>query len=418
MADKNYSNFTRPYDHYLNRSPNDPTFDQYEKSTDSGVDTGSPSGNTSGGANNADNNGNTENQPVKDNGSLGDVWINTFIKSTNWKPKTTGFYIDGQTGYAEFQNVYIVGNVHSQTGSIGGFEIGYDYIRDIANTFGLASTNDPAHQVNLPTDPGNIRFWAGAPFNLRYSAPFQVFESGWAKIAGFYFHDTWMNDIADQSVGLATDSPLPLGQNIRIWAGSSYANRDITAPFRVYDNGEGRFAGFKFFLNHVSDLADSFGMSSDSSQVYPGNVTFWAGSTFANRLLNPPNPLTPPFKVYENGFLYSAYGSIGGFLIQNGNFLGNNIEIDSSGFIKVGDIAGPTTRIEINGVGGLGEIYVYNASNQKVGTINTISTPTVSLNIANPLPAGDIRFWCGGDPVAFTYPGGPYPTTYIFGVDN
>ena len=68
-------------------------------------------------------NGNVETMPVKSDGSLGDIWISTFIKSVNWQPKTVGFYIDGKTGYAEFSNVYISGNAQIGSGTIGGLTI-------------------------------------------------------------------------------------------------------------------------------------------------------------------------------------------------------------------------------------------------------------------------------------------------------
>jgi hypothetical protein len=68
--------------------------------------------------------GSVETMPVKSDGAMGDVWISTFIKSTNWQPKTVGFYIDGKTGYAEFSNVYISGNALIGSGTIGGFTIG------------------------------------------------------------------------------------------------------------------------------------------------------------------------------------------------------------------------------------------------------------------------------------------------------
>ncbi len=68
-------------------------------------------------------NGNTENMPTKDSGAISDLWINTFIKSSNWKPKKQGFWLDGPTGYAEFVNVYVSGNINALTGNIGGWII-------------------------------------------------------------------------------------------------------------------------------------------------------------------------------------------------------------------------------------------------------------------------------------------------------
>lgn len=117
--------------------------------------------------------------PVKDdfdlnNGSIGqqnftDVWIKTWIKSTNYQPKKVGFYIDGGTGYAEFVNVYVSGTVVASLGTIGGFSIGTDYIRDAANSFGLAST---------VTGSDDVRFWAGGTYANRATAPFRVTEAG------------------------------------------------------------------------------------------------------------------------------------------------------------------------------------------------------------------------------------------------
>lgn len=53
--------------------------------------------------------------------------------------------------------------------TLGGFNIGSDYIRDVANTFGLAST---------VTGSNDTRFWSGAAFASRSTAPFRLFEDG------------------------------------------------------------------------------------------------------------------------------------------------------------------------------------------------------------------------------------------------
>lgn len=68
--------------------------------------------------------GSVETMSVKSQGGIGDLWITNFIKSKNWQPKSIGFYIDGQTGYSEFSNVYVSGGINAVTGTIGGFTIG------------------------------------------------------------------------------------------------------------------------------------------------------------------------------------------------------------------------------------------------------------------------------------------------------
>ena len=123
-------------------------------------------------------NGNVEDAPVKSAGALSDVWIDTFIKSTNYSPKKTGFYIDGQTGYAEFSNAYIVGTISASIGYIGGFVIGPDYIRDVGNSFGLSSATE------IGAD-SNIRFWSGSTFEDRDNAPFYITDKGEGKLSGY-----------------------------------------------------------------------------------------------------------------------------------------------------------------------------------------------------------------------------------------
>jgi len=72
----------------------------------------------------------------------------------------------------------IAGTITANAGAIGGFNIGADYIRDAANSFGLAST---------VTAGDDVRFWAGDTFANRASAPFRITEAGLATIVGGTF---------------------------------------------------------------------------------------------------------------------------------------------------------------------------------------------------------------------------------------
>lgn len=76
----------------------------------------------------------------------------------------TTFSINATTG-----DVILAGTVTATAGAIGGFSLGSDYIRDTANSFGLAAT---------VTAGDDVRFWAGETFANRASAPFYVTESG------------------------------------------------------------------------------------------------------------------------------------------------------------------------------------------------------------------------------------------------
>ena len=65
--------------------------------------------------------------------------------------------------------VKTIGVLSATVGTIGGFSVGSDYIRDSANSMGLAST---------VTGGDDVRFWAGDTFANRATAPFRVLESG------------------------------------------------------------------------------------------------------------------------------------------------------------------------------------------------------------------------------------------------
>jgi hypothetical protein len=69
-------------------------------------------------------NGSVAGVSVKSSANVGDIFTESFIRSVNWQPKKVGFTIDGATGYAEFTNVYVSGNIQALTGTIGSFTIG------------------------------------------------------------------------------------------------------------------------------------------------------------------------------------------------------------------------------------------------------------------------------------------------------
>lgn len=57
--------------------------------------------------------GTISDRPVENGKQMGDLWISSFIRSTNWKPGVRGFNIDGRTGNAEFNNVTVRGTIES-----------------------------------------------------------------------------------------------------------------------------------------------------------------------------------------------------------------------------------------------------------------------------------------------------------------
>ena len=85
-----------------------------------------------------------------------------YLQSSNYVAATSGWRLTPTSGEINF-------SLSILAGAIGGFDIGADYIRDAANTFGLAST------VTVGDD---VRFWAGDTFANRATADFRVTEAG------------------------------------------------------------------------------------------------------------------------------------------------------------------------------------------------------------------------------------------------
>lgn len=93
---------------------------------------------------------------------------NRIIQSSNYVTGLSGWIIRGD-GSVEFSDGVFRGSISATSGTIGGFEIGTDYIRDVANSFGLSSA------VTGGNDP---RFWAGTTLANIATAPVRIYEDG------------------------------------------------------------------------------------------------------------------------------------------------------------------------------------------------------------------------------------------------
>lgn len=101
-----------------------------------------------------------------------------YIGAGNYANDDTPFFIDTLGNFSlgasltwdpSTDTLTVTGTIIATSGTIGGFDIGSDYIRDTANTFGLAST---------VTGGDDVRLWAGETFANRGTAPFRVTEGG------------------------------------------------------------------------------------------------------------------------------------------------------------------------------------------------------------------------------------------------
>lgn len=91
-----------------------------------------------------------------------------YLQSQNYVSGSAGWKLLPD-GSIEAQDATINGSITATTGAIGGFSVGSDYMRDAADSFGLAST---------VTGGDDVRFWAGDTFANRATAAFRVTEAG------------------------------------------------------------------------------------------------------------------------------------------------------------------------------------------------------------------------------------------------
>ena len=228
--------------------------------------------------------------------------------------------IDGNfwTGAATFAaapfSVTNLGVLVASSGTIGGFSLGSDFIRDVANSFGLAST---------VTGGDDVRLWAGDTFANRATAPFRVTEAGAltstsGAIAAFTIALATISatnltltsgaaNTANITVGTGSNAgglnSANAAGDIVIWAGDTFANR-ATAPFRV--TAAGAITGSNITITGGTISSTTINLQTANTKNFTGTRQMDAASgavTYAHGLGK------SPVKVRITAF----------FLVANGN---------------------------------------------------------------------------------------------------
>lgn len=167
---------------------------------------------------------------------LGNVLVVATAKKTvhigvgQYQNANTPFYVDTFGRFSLGANLSwdpatttlaITGTITATAGSIGGFDIGADYIRDAPNSFGLAST---------VTGGDDVRFWAGATFANRANAPFRITESGVGVIGGFTIGATDLsaNPSATSFFSMSSTGNIRMGQGAAGTSETSLDNNSLT----------------------------------------------------------------------------------------------------------------------------------------------------------------------------------------------
>jgi len=141
------------------------------------------------------------------------------------------FSIGNDTSYMDWNitaanTLTIVGNISATTGTIGGFTIGADYIRDAANSMGLSST---------VTGGDDVRFWAGDTFANRASAPFNVTESGALRATGAIVNDSVLG--FQNIFGDGSDGDVVISSNTTLTEDMFYDDLTIDAGYTLNTGG-------------------------------------------------------------------------------------------------------------------------------------------------------------------------------------
>ena len=142
----------------------------------------------------------------------------------------------------------VVGSITASSGTIGGFSIGADYIRDAANSFGLAST---------VTGGDDVRFWAGATFANRATAPFRLTEAGVLTAASGTIGGWTINATTITGGSVTIDS-----------------SGDVYAGQTAYDTGTG------WYLDGSGTPRMSMGNSAGNKFTYDGTDFVVTGGNF------------------------------------------------------------------------------------------------------------------------------------------
>lgn len=170
----------------------------------------------------------------------------------------------------------ITGAITATSGTIGGFSVGSDYVRDAANSFGLAST---------VTGGDDVRFWAGAAFASRASAPFRVTEAGAATASSI--------DLAGGSVtgtftvsGTFRNAASPNARYELTGAGLKGYDSGNVQRYQILNDGSGWLGSSSVFSWTTAGVVSLNGSAVVGNSLDAGKVSFYAptlsGLTFTN----------------------------------------------------------------------------------------------------------------------------------------
>lgn len=295
-----------------------------------------------------------------------------YIGAGEYANDNTPFYIDtlgffslgaSLTWDPETDTLTITGIINATSGTIGGFEIGADYIRDTVNTFGLAST---------VTAGNDVRFWAGSAFAGRATAPFRVYEDGTSYIeAGVFDHVSILGSVAPNGASLSI-AGIPTGSGVGIYMTSGMtadSNGDTYYTQQLIPNiGKSTYTGLTTYGYYVrlnsatgtGTIDNAYGVYIDTVNIATNNWGLYVATTARN---------------YMAGDLTAA--SIGSTTPGSGAF--TTLSATTADDVYGLKVAGATGKIRISGYfSGISYLDAVNAAESAYGAL-TLRGSTVTL---------------------------------------
>ena len=194
-------------------------------------------------------------------------------------------------------------------GTVGGFDVGADYVRDVANSFGLAST---------VTGGDDVRFWAGDTFANRTTAPFRITEAGVltatsGTVGGWTLNAT---DIFSSNFKLESDTE-------RLLLGSATAPLTGIGVFLGKDGSDYEFRAGDPAGNYMHWNGSTLDIVTDTLDVSTLDISGVTVTKTATDI----NVLTAPTVIYWLGRLVADYTGRSGILTKGGRYIlsGENV---------------------------------------------------------------------------------------------
>jgi hypothetical protein len=259
----------------------------------------------------------------------------------------------------------ISGSITATTGSIGGWIVDADSIKDVAGVVGLSSAI---------TAGDDIRFWAGDA--IASSAPFRVTEAG-ALVA-----------TSATVTGVINATSGKFGTSTNYWSVGATglravsASADVIIAYGKTDFGQDSTAGFMLGYDFSASAAKfEVGSSASNMIKYDGATLSIRGSlnadditagTISGRTVKATGGAVDVWLDSADGQLkfYSGSTKVGYVTGYNDGTHGGSVEIQADNYLHLK--ANKWLQVNYNATGGTGEYLIYNES-----------TLVFSLNDAN-----------------------------------